>query len=204
MNIDQAQPNPDYGEKIREFLVKMKESNERAMIEAFKRAEQKAKENRKQSRRKVGVVSLSNTDTIQRCVQIRARLYAKIGEIAGSDLDIKQKMALTRDVMTQIDKVEIKISEIRRRERAVKEEKTAKKTEAEHVKRKRWYDTQKRTAHIRKDYLFPAEKGGFDPYGFSPDIPITPAVSFDISGLAAGELSDVSAETAEAMVEVLL
>jgi hypothetical protein len=185
---------------ITDYLNKVKEDSNKFMVEAFKKAQEKSKENRKKSQKKTGTVSLSNADSVSGAMRIRSRLYAKLDEIFASDINQKAKMTMAKDVLLQITKVEQKIVEIKRREKAIQEERMNKKNDTELDKRKRKYDMQKRSIGIRKDYLYSAAEGGFDPTNnfmtnFSSG---EAAVSFDISGMS----GEMVAMAAEASVEV--
>lgn len=194
--------NPALREAVRGFLAKSKEESDKALGEAFRRVRDKAKTERKKSAKKTGSVSLSNTDSVSRCTRIKAQLSAKLAEIYASDLDNKVKDALTRDIMLQLNKVEQKAIEIIRRERALQEEKNAKRSEPDQVKRRRQHDLAKRSTAIRRDYLYSAEKGGFDPNdplltghfagaGLNTATAFEPAVAFDIGGTT-GEAAAVA------------
>jgi hypothetical protein len=196
--------------KDRPLFDKLEDYNNQSLMWAFKRAQIKSREmepNKKNGTKKLGSVSLSNMDTVNRCSAIKARLNAKLGEIYKSDLPQAQKMTLARDVMFQMDKVEQKISEIRRREVAVREEKSAKKNEPSHLKRRRKRDMEKKTTSIKRGYLYSAEEGGYDPNnmlnggsvnGFHE---ITPGVTVDISGGAVTG-SDIAAAVSAGGAEV--
>jgi hypothetical protein len=198
------QKDPELKKNMDDYLRRVKEDSSKALVEAFKRVREKNKAEKKKSPKKMGSVSLSNTDTVSMCMKLKARLNAKLSEIFSSDLDPKMKNALARDVMVQMDKVEQKISEIRRREKAVAEEKRARKNEQEHVKRQRQRDMAKKTTYIRRDYLYSAEEGGMDPASYMPGAAGSEAaVSYDISGMtgtvtdaAAAIMADVTAASA--------
>ena len=181
MVINAAQANPELFKNIRDMIKKARVANDKLLINAHNKAKEKDK---KPSTKKSGSVIISNTDTVTSCARIRSRLLAKLQEIFDSDLDEKAKMSLARDIMMQIDKVEQKISEIRRREKAVAEERRARKTESEHEKRKRRHDMAKRTATIKREYLYHASEGGLDPSSYLPAVgasSVSPAVSFNFS-----------------------
>jgi len=197
MKLNAVQANPDLRKTITDYIRKQRDDNAKFFFEAHKKAKEKAKKNN--AAKKTGMVRISNTDTVERCVRIKSRLAAKLMEIYASDLDDKMKSALARNVLLEMSKVEQKISDIRRRERAAQEEKENRKDESEHVKRRRRHDLEKRSVVIRRDYLYSAEKGGFDPNDlmFGSAQADFPAASFDISGVT-GEVS-VSQEAATAV-----
>jgi hypothetical protein len=182
-----------FKKEIVKFLEKSKQNAGRILFEAHKKAQEAAKKNRKPSDKKFGTVSLSNTDTVSRAMRMRTRLYAKLAEIMASDLDNKMKKALASDVMMQLNKVEQKIIEIQRREKAKQEERVAKKNESEHVKRRRRNDLRLREAYIKKEYLYHADDGGMDPMSYSQAALSGSAVSFNFSGIS-GEVPMASVE----------
>ena len=186
--MNAIQWTPEIGKKFTDYLKNLKQKNNESMMKAFGDLREKNKKNNASSTvKKLGNITVSNTDSVERCMQIKARLNAKLSEIFASDLDDKLKMALSRDILFQLNNVEKKIHDIRRRKKAEHEEKTAKKDESEAVKRRRRYDMQKRSITIRRDYLFSAEKGGLDPNNFIVSISSdNVAVSFDIGGVSGG------------------
>jgi hypothetical protein len=204
MTIHSFKHHPDIKKSIDEFLDKTKAKNDKLMFEAHNKAQEAArKRRRKSASKKIGAVSLSNADTVNRAMRVRSRLYAKMDEIFASDLEPKMKMSLAKDVMIKINKVEDKIASIRRRERAILEEQSRKKNESEATKRRRQHDMKKRSISIRKDYLFSAENGGFDPNDFNLKMPSGGAcVSFQISGMeGGGEVAVMAAEVSAGEME---
>jgi hypothetical protein len=201
MTFSIFKPGHDFHKTFFNFLSNKKDETQKMLFEAHKKAQEAAKKRRRSGSKKIGSVGLSNADSVGRAVRIRARLYAKLDEIFASDLDLKVKMSLAKDVMVQINRVEQKITDIQRRERAIKEEALAKsKDEPEHVKRRRRYDMQKRGIAIRRDYLYHANDGGFDPMSFCVNaMKAAAAVAFDIAGVG-GEM--LSPQVSEGMVEV--
>ncbi len=164
---------------------------------------------KKKSSKKLGSVTVSNTDTVERCMRIKARLYAKLNEIYGSNVDMKMKQVMARNIMLQVEKVDVKITEIKRRDKAVLEERKRKKNESEEERRKRREDMEKRSTTIKREYLFSAKEGGYDPsdpVGASeyPGVDLSfemPAVTAEISGadipapsVVPTDMSDVSLE----------
>jgi hypothetical protein len=195
-----VQSDPEVKKKIDDYIKKTKEDTAKAYANALKKMSEKTKAEKKKSSKKLGSISISNTDTVSRCLKVKARLAAKLGEIYSSDLDPKLKNALARDVMIQIEKVEVKISEIQRRERAVAEEKRSRKNESAFKKRQRQMDMAKKTAQIRRDYLYSAEEGGMDPASYMPGSGASDAaVSFDIAGMTGTVTDAAAAIVAEAM-----
>ncbi len=168
IGLNPIQRNPEKAEVIHDYLKKAEENKDKALAMAFTRANQRAAEARKtkkkkEAKKKYGSISLSNTDTVNKCVKIRAKLKAKLQEITGSNIDEKIKHALVRDVMMQLNKVEVKINEIKRREAAIQEEKKAKKDESAQAVRRRRDAIRKRTTAIQRKYLHSASEGGLDP-----------------------------------------
>jgi len=132
-----------------------------------------------------------------RANRIRLRLRAKLGEIMSSGLEQNVRMALSRSVQIQLDRVEMKILQIRRRERAQQEEKRERRVQErqkeerrveqqrEEARRRRRSDMRQRSIRIRRDFLYPSNKGGFDPYKMSPNLSggsSGTAVSFSVAG----------------------
>jgi hypothetical protein len=153
------------------------EKNKYTMLqEANERVKQKQKEQRKRSPKKqTGAVRLSNTDSIGRARQVRARLLAKLQEVYGSDMDERSRGASAMDIQLQINRVDRQIIAIRRRERAIEEEKmTRRKDDTPEARRRRLRDMQEKRIYVRRDFLYHADKGGFDPNNVVP--------SFDIGG----------------------
>jgi len=152
------------------------------LSDAHNRASERAQENRRRRRppQRQGTVRLSNTDPMSRANRVRAQLRAKLGEIMSSNLDNDIKMGLARSVQMQLDRVESKISQIRRRERAKQEEKRDERAEQrreeerraekqrEARRRRRQHDLRERSIRVRRDFLYHADEGGFDPYSVSP------------------------------------
>ena len=152
------------------------------LSDAHNRASERSQENRRRRRppQRQGTVALSNTDSMGRANRIRARLRSKLGEIMSSSLDNDIKKSLARSVQMQLDRVEVKINQIRRRERAKQEERRERRAEErreeerrvekqrEAARRRRQHDMRQRTIRIRRDFLYHADEGGFDPYSVSP------------------------------------
>ena len=203
----------------RTYNVRIRDEKTFMLKDAHNRANEAHQQNRNRrssNQRRQGSVSLSNTDSVSRANRIRARLRGKLSEIMGSSLDHDTKMALARTVQIQLDRVEMKVRQIRRRERAKEEEKrenrarerreedarTERRREQERARRRR--DMSQRSVRIRRDFLYPASKGGFDPYSVSPVVQspgANAAVSFDIGG-SSGTVSG-AAPVAD-IVDVLL
>jgi len=152
----------------REISAALRDNKERMIVEAHANLERKRKEERRNTRRRTGAVSLSNTDSIQRAMQVRSRLLSKLSEAAGSDMDPRTRDALLADIQLQLDRVDQMIAAIRRRLRAIEAEKQVRrKDDTPEKRRRRWQYMQERRIYIRRDYLYHADKGGFDPNGMS-------------------------------------
>ena len=183
--------------------------NETAMLtDAHNRANERTMQNRSRRNRPPvqGNTRLSNTDSIGRANRIRQRLRSKLGEIMSSSLEDDVKKSLARNVQMQLDRVEQKIRQIRRRERAKEEEKRERAQEQQREKerldearlnesrraerqqeerrRRRQSDLRPRSTNIRRDFLYSARQGGFDPYdnNLSVNISPGPAVSYNVKG----------------------
>ena len=197
----------------REHNIKLNGPKTAKLAEAHNRANEQHMQSRRRRRPPVtGSVRLSNTDSIGRANRIRQRLRSKMGEIMSSSLEDDVKKALARTVQLQLDRVEGKIRQIRRRERAQVEEKRDRRAEAqreqdrraerlrEERRRRRQNDLRQRSVRIRRDFLYSASQGGFNPY--DNNITMTsppaagPAVSFDIAGQA-GVVMDAPAAAAD-------
>jgi hypothetical protein len=155
------------------------------LFEAHNRAQQNTQKNRR-AKPKTGTVRLSNTDTLRTAMAMRRRVLAKLAEVAAAvDVDKRTRDVLMANVKMQLDKIDRKIADIRRRERAMEEEKRARRNECETRRRRRRHDMQERSTRIRRDMLYPASEGGFDPRnpaGFPSSSGA--AVSFDLGGTA--------------------
>jgi len=199
-----------------EFSVRIRDSKTAQLTAAHNRANENQPPRRNRNIRREGAVTLRNTDSIGRANRVRSRLRAKIGEIMSSNIEPDIKKSLARNVQMQLERVENTIRQIRRRERAEQEERREQrqevtrqrerrqeKTRAERVeerrreeaRRRRRNDMRERSTRIRRDFLYPARQGGFNPYdfasnrngnfndnnsGFTIDVP--PAVAFDVGG----------------------
>jgi len=157
------------------------------IFEAHERLRQQRQEqdrDRRSRRRRTGSVRLSNADTVARAQKIRGQLQGKLSEIMSSDMDDRAKKALAIEIQTQIDRVDQQIAAMRRREQAKREEKQRRRTEeTAQERRRRNHDIQERSIFIREDFLFPANRGGFNPADFTLSSTSTTApVSFSISG----------------------
>ena len=197
----------------REHNMRISDTKTGLLAEAHNRANEQAQANRRRRsnvRPATGSVRLSNTDSLGRANRIRQRLRAKIGEIMSSNVDEGTKKALARNVQMQLDRVENTVRQIRRRERAQAEERRErtrqeKRSDDERIERKREIrreqarrrrrsDIRERTIRVRRDFLTPANQGGFDPYDFVTNgingagsgttdvIAGGPAVAFSIGG----------------------
>jgi len=152
------------GENKREIAKKLRDNQNTMLLEANERIKEQQREQRKRRRppRREGSVRLSNTDSLAKAHQIRSRLLAKLMEVHGSDLDTKSKGASAIDIKLKLDKVDRQIAAIKRRERAEFEEQ-AKINDTPEARRKRAKDLRERRVYIRRDYLYHADNGGFDP-----------------------------------------
>ena len=153
------------GVRRRDIQSALRTTRDNQLVEANERVQREAREQRRNRnrRRQTGNVSISNTDSVGRAVQVRGRLLAKIAEIAGSDLSPRQRDAAIADIKRQIERVERQISAIRRRERAVEEERSGRGENTPEARRRRARDMQERRINIRRDFLYHANRGGFDP-----------------------------------------
>ena len=161
------------------------------LIEAHNQA-QKAQQALMAPRRpRVGTVRLSNTDTLRTALAMRRRVMGKLAEVAAAtDVEPRTRDAMMATVKMQIDKIDRQISAIRRRERAVEEERRARRDECRQERRRRNRDMQEQSVRNRKDMLYHANEGGFNPnhplgLGMAPpSTPFSmPAVSFDVGGM---------------------
>lgn len=158
------------------------------LFEAHNKVQQQQQAKTRSNRPHTGTVRLSNTDTLRTALAIRQRLLSKLAEVSSVvDVDRRTRDAMVATVKMQLDRVDQKIADIRRRERAVEEERRARRDqESESTRRQRRRDMQERSIRIRRDFLYPADQGGFNPHnplgfpGFTPPPP--PAVSIDIGG----------------------
>jgi hypothetical protein len=156
------------GQARRELRRSLEESQNHMLKEAHNRIQEQQREQRAQQRRqqprRTGSVRLSNTDSIGRAHQVRARLLAKLQEVHGSDMEERARGAAAMDIKLQINRVDRQITAIRRRERAMQEEQTTRRSEdTPDIRRRRARDMQERRIYVRADYLYHADQGGFDP-----------------------------------------
>jgi len=175
------------GKSRREINRTLTERKNSQLFQMHNDAQRKQQEQRRTRRRQTGVVRLSNMDTISRAKEMRGRLLSKISEIAGSDLEPRARDTKLADIQLLLTRVEQQISAIRRRERAIEAERMARRnTDTPEEKRRRWRDKQERRIYIRRDMLFHADEGGFDPMnplkcGISD---ASAPVAFEFSGLS--------------------
>ena len=208
---------------LQNINVRIKDEKTAQLAEAHNRANERAQANRRRRRPPVkGSVRLSNTDSLGRANRIRQRLRSKLGEVMSSSVDDDVRKALARNVQLQLDRVEVKIRQIRRRERAQEEEKRERRANQkreedrraerlrEERRRRRQSDIRQRSTRIRRDFLYSARDGGFDPYNNGITVSITgvgsahaPAVAFDVGGQS-GVVMDTAAASAPDMVDVLM
>jgi hypothetical protein len=148
----------------REIKKSLNENLKTQLTEAHEKIREQQRKQRQQPKRRTGVTRLSNTDSMRRAGQIRAQLVAKLTEVYGSDMDSRSREVSAVDIKMQINKVDQQINAIRRRERAMEEEKTTRrKDDTPEARRRRLRDMQENRIYIRRDYLFHADDGGYDP-----------------------------------------
>ena len=185
-------------DSMREINRKLRDKKNRRIKEAHARLEEERRARRKQQRpRRAGVARLSNTDTIQRAMQVRAALLAKLKEAFGSDMEQRAREVFAADIKLQISRVDQTINAIRRRERAIEEERNiSRRDDTPEARRRRFREMQRRSISIRRDFLYHASKGGFDPnmpqIGKNPRNELPPAIA-----LSLGEESAMTTELGE-------
>ena len=190
------------------------------LADAHNRANENAQRNRRRrtsGRRVTGSVRLSNTDSLGRANRIRQRLRAKVNEIMSSTVEPEIRESLARSVQMQLDRVENKIRQIRRRERAEQEEKRDRQArerrkedarlqaQRDEARRRRRNEMRQRSINIRRDLLYPANRGGFDPYRFSPanNFGHPVAVSYSVGGVT-GTVSEVAVAADVGSVDIVV
>ena len=187
-------------DSTREINRKLRDKKNRRIKEAHARLEEERRARRKQQRpRRTGVARLSNTDTITRAKQVRARLLAKLKEGFDSDMCPRAREVFAADIKLQISRVDQTINAIRRRERAMEEERNvSRRDDTPEARRRRFREMQRRSISIRRDFLYHASKGGFDPnmpqIGKNPRNQLPPAIT-----LSLGEDSDATTELGEGL-----
>ena len=149
----------------REINRKLRDMKNRRIQEAHARLEEERRaRSRQQSPRRTGVERLSSTDTVARAMQVRARLLAKLKEGVGSDMEPRARDVFVANIKLQISRVDQTINAIRRRERAEQEERDmSRRIDTPEERRRRFRDMQRRSIAIRRDFLYHANEGGFDP-----------------------------------------
>jgi len=192
----------------------MQNANINQQLVIAQSSNQNQRNNRPAILRRLGSVRLSNKSSVNQARRVRTQLVSKQMEIANSTLDPAKKQALSSKIQLSIDKVDRMITQIRRRERAETEQKreeATKRTEEnqekreeiqrEVARRRRRNDTREQSVRVRRDFLYRAEDGGFDPYGFrvggrpqNTSPMIAPAASFDINGKIGSMDIDVSVD----------
>ena len=206
----------------RSFDINISDNRTSLLTDAHNRENERIQQNRRRRRPPVqGSVRLSNTDSLGRANRIRQSLRSKVSEIMSSSLDEDVKKSLARNVQLQLDRVEVKIRQIRRRERAQQEEKRERRNEErrqedrrierrrEEARRRRRSDMRERTTRIRRDFLYSARNGGFDPYDNNVKVNIylssgaSAAVSFDVGGNS-GVVADGGAPSGDGSVNMLI
>ncbi|MCL2603670.1 MAG: hypothetical protein FWD90_04250 [Defluviitaleaceae bacterium] len=133
------------------------------LADAHNRAKEADLARRPRPRPRVGTERLSNTDSIRTAQSVRRRLMAKLQEVTGADVDARTRDGMAAEVKLQLDRVDRQIIAIRRRLRAVEEEKKAKRDECPKVRRQRQNDLKERSIRVRQSLLYSAQDGGFDP-----------------------------------------
>jgi hypothetical protein len=203
IGLNPIQRNPERAKVIHQYLKEQEDNYGKLLATSFAKVNKSAQEaaakaKKKNSKKKLGSIRLSNTDSITKCKRVKAQLNARLGEIYASTMDEKMKQALAKDVMMQIVKVDMKINEIQKRELAIQQEKLCKKNESEQTRRKRRKDIEERSTMIKRDFLHQEDGGDADmsSAGISADLP---AVMAEISGNEIS-LSDASVAAAEMSV----
>jgi hypothetical protein len=205
VNFGDAHMRP--GQARRELRRSLEESQNNMLKEAHNRIQEQAREQRDQQRRRqrrrTGAVRVSNTDSVGRAMQVRARLLAKLQEVHGSDMEERSRGAAAMDIKLQIDRVERQISAIRRRERAIREEQTTRRSDdSPEARRRRFRDMQERRIYIRRDFLYHANNGGWDPndplFSRSAGFNAMSSVAFEMGG----SVGNIDTVTPEAGMEV--
>jgi len=200
----------------------------KSLKDAHNRANERNQANRRRRRPqpRQGAVNLSNTDSLSRANRVRRQIRAKISEILQSDLEPEVRQALVRTAQVQLGRVDNKIRQIRRRERAQEEEKRDNRAERnqeedrraerlrEERRRRRRHDLQPRSIRVQRGWLYSARDGGFCPYRMAGNqgssgfkigddaIGAGPAVSFDVAG--ATGFVDMGGSIAADIVNVML
>lgn len=152
------------GQERREIARQLRENQNNMLQEAHERVQQQQGEQRRRRPRRQGSIRLSNTDSLGRAFKVRARLIAKLQEVAGGDMEDRAQGAMKMDIQMQLNRVDQQIANIRRRERAVQEERTTRRRDdTPEARRRRARDMQERRIWIRRDFLYHANNGGFDP-----------------------------------------
>jgi len=179
----------------------------RKLKEAHARAQKQARERSQSARPRTGNIRLSNTDSLRTAMAVRRRVLAKLAEVAGAtDVEPRTRGAMVATVQMQLDRVDRQIAAIRRRERALEEEKRAKRDECPRKRRRRLADMKEKSIYIRRDFLYDAKDGGFDPRNPANVLTGTyaadAAVTFSMGGAIVGAMPDAPADVPS--VEVTL
>ena len=149
---------------MREINRQLREQKNNRIKEAHARLEEQRRAQRRHRPRRVGVARLSNHDTIQRANQVRGQLLAKLQEAFSGDMEPRAREIFAADIKMQLGRVDQIINAIRRRERAIEEERTIRRQDdTPENRRRRFRDKQRRSISIRRDLLYHANEGGFDP-----------------------------------------
>ena len=209
---------------VREKNINIRDERTLQLADAHNRANEQAMANRRRRRQppRQGSVRLSNTDSMGRVNRVRAQLRAKLSEVMSSTLDEGTKKGLARAVQTQLDRVDSVARQIRRRERAEQEERIDNRARErrqesrrqelrrEEARRRRRNDMHPRSTRIRRDFLYSASQGGFDPYDARP-VSFNgnnggghAAVAFDIGGQAGVVIDSAAAPPAADVLDVML
>lgn len=177
------------------------------LFDAHNRAREQARAARQNNRPRTGVTRLSNTDSLRTALAMRRRVMAKLAEVAAAiDLEPRVRGAMVATVKMQLDRIDRQIMAIRRRERAIEEERQARRDDCPRARRRRRADMKERSIFIRRDFLYSARDGGFDPKNpagiFKTPAAAGAAVAFDLGGANVGVVMDAPSVTSN--VEVTL
>jgi len=174
----------------REVARSLTEDRNRLLKEEQSRIQEEQQEQRRnrQRPRRTGNLRLSNTDSLGRAFQVRSRLAAKLMEIQGSGMEPGMRDSTIMDIKLQLGRVDQQIAAIRRRERAVQQERTTRRSDdTPEIRRRRARDMQERRIYVRRDMLYHANNGGFDPndpIGLRQMKDAMSSVAFEIAGSA--------------------
>jgi hypothetical protein len=200
IGLNPIQRDPERAKVIHQYLKEQEDNYGKLLASSYadvrKKAQEAADKSKKKKNKKLGSIRLSNTDNISKCKRVKAQLNARLGEIYASTMSDKMKQALAKDVMMQLVKVDMKISEIKKRELAIQQEKMRRKNESEQVKRRRRKDIEERSTLIKRDFLHQEDGGTADTSSVNGISAGLPAVTAEIGGSEIS-LSDASVAAAE-------